>query len=192
MPDTEEIHTNEKGGKQSKLYVAYHLIDPNALEALAAIHHRGAVKYTPDNWRSIDTEEHLNHAMHHITQGMKILTGRRRGMYMPRDQEDHLAHALCRLTFALAMEIQQYGKHPEHSDPTYHEPKAAPAKRSDIRDATGRFRRIPATSGFDEKPGSFATLTNKARRYNPKRPSSAHSSSKLGIGPAPVRNHRRR
>lgn len=190
MEDSEEIETNIVGGKQSKLYTAYHLIDPYALEALACIHHRGSIKYEPDNWRKIDTESHLNHCMHHLTQAMKTLTAERRGTCHPDvGNEDHLAHALCRLTFAVAMEAERNGQHPEHSDPTYHEIKTTSPECEPVRSDEGGLGPIPPTTGFDEAPRGFTTFAGKIQRDNPKRPSSARSSAKLGIGPTPV--HRR-
>lgn len=193
MADTEDIETNSAGGKQSKLYVAYNLVDPWALEALSHIYHRGAIKYAPDNWRNISIEDHVNHAMHHLVQASKALTRERLNSVSPfYDDEDHLAHALCRLTFALGLEIARNGKHPEHSDPTYHEPKATSVERDTVREAEHRGGPVPATPGFDERAGSFATLTGSARRHAPKRPSQA-SSGKASPAPNPaLRNRNRR
>ena len=168
MADTEEIHTNEAGGKQSKLYRAYHLIDPYALEVLAAVHHRGSIKYALDNWRKIGTEEHLNHCLHHITQAMKGLLRARQGRLIAYTAEDDLGHALCRLTFAVAMEAQYHGDqiHREHSDPTYHEPKAPPAEHYAVRDTGSKLGSVPTTLGFDERARSFATLAGEAGRHD--------------------------
>ena len=193
--DSEEIVTNEQGGKQSKLYTAYHLIDPWALQCLSAIHHRGSIKYAVDNWRKIGVEEHINHAIHHLVQHLKIATFRRSGPDSPLlgvELEDHLAHAMCRVTFALAKEIEGYGIHPEHSDPTYHEPKATPLKQGPVRLNDGGLAPVQSIKGFDESPRSFATIAGKAGRNNPKRASSARSSAELGIGPASVHRGGRR
>lgn len=193
MSDSEEIVTNPLGGKQSKLYVAYHLIDPHALEALAAIHHRGAIKYAPDNWRKIDTEEHINHALHHIVQALKITGARRRGLLYAHDKEDHLAHALCRITFAIAMETEQHdGVHPEHSDPRYHEPKTTSAERNPVRDTRPECGPVPTTPGFDERARGFAALTNTPGRDYPERPPKVRRGSTSKFEVDAVRRSRRR
>lgn len=192
MPDTEDIITNTKGGKQSKIYRAYHLIDPWALECLAAIHHRGAIKYATDNWRNISTEDHLNHAMHHMVQALKTFTMKRLSRPYLLDREDHLAHALCRLTFAIAMEVDIHGPHTEHSDPTYHEPKATSTEPTAIRNDGRGVGPIPPTEGFHEGARGLAAIVDKIGRNNPERASSARSSYQLGIGKAPVHRDRRR
>lgn len=194
MSDTEEIHTNPAGGKQSKLYRAYHLIDPYALEILAAVHHRGSIKYAPDNWRKIDTEEHLNHCLHHITQAMKWTLGKRLGSVCKAEPEDHLGHALCRLTFAVAMEAQNNGNyiHPEHSSTAYHEPKTPSIKRNIVREVRPNIGPIPATPGFNEAAGSFAAFASSARRNNSLRPSKGGSSKSPGSNKPSLSSHHRR
>jgi len=90
-----EIITNECGGMQGKTDFSFHLLDSPAMFALTEVLAYGASKYKRDNWRLIDTESHLNHAMIHIFAYMSGNT-----------QDDHLPHAFCRLMMALAMDIR--------------------------------------------------------------------------------------
>jgi len=86
-----EVVVNSKGGRQSKLDYSFHLSDPYANFALAKVLAQGAEKYARDNWRLIDVEGHLNHALVHINA------------FLAGDvQDDHLEHALCRLHMAVA------------------------------------------------------------------------------------------
>lgn len=80
-----EIITNAAGGQQSKAEYAFHLIDREALFALAEVLQYGATRYAPDNWRKISSADHFNHMMIHAMahqQGDK--------------QDDHLGHMFCR------------------------------------------------------------------------------------------------
>ena len=86
------ITQNEKGGYQSDTPYAFHLIDAPAMFELAKVLAVGAEKYERDNWRKIDCEDHLNHALQHIFA------------YMAGDEQDeHLEHAFCRLMMAVAV-----------------------------------------------------------------------------------------
>lgn len=87
--------TNEAGGKQSHIPVRFDLIDAKAMFAMAAVLHEGAEKYGENNWRLISVEDHLNHMIMHAYA------------YLAGDTtDDHLSHALCRATFALAVGIE--------------------------------------------------------------------------------------
>ena len=90
-----EIVTNEAGGKQSDTGTAFHYADPLAMLALAKVLDYGAKRYDRDNWRLIEEEEHINHAITHLFA------------YMAGDeQDDHLEHALCRVHMALARKLR--------------------------------------------------------------------------------------
>lgn len=89
----EEMVSNTNGGRQSKLDYRFDLIDTKAIFALANVLHTGEVRYGKDNWRKIDTESHLNHALSHI---YAHLAGDK--------QDDHLSHGLCRLMMAIGVE----------------------------------------------------------------------------------------
>ena len=84
--------TNELGGKQSKVERAFHLVPPEALAQVARVLHHGYIKYGKDNWRLIEADEHLNHALNHIYLS---LAG--------NVSEDHLAHAATRILMALEL-----------------------------------------------------------------------------------------
>lgn len=83
--------TDERGASQSKTPYAVTSLDARALLAVAAVQARGDAKYGPDNWRGIVVEDHLNHAMVHVLAHQAGDT-----------QEQHLAHAACRMLMALA------------------------------------------------------------------------------------------
>jgi Domain of unknown function (DUF5664) len=91
-PDAPVI-ANAKGGMQSKLEGRYDLIPGEALVRLANVVGLGARKYAVNNWRAIEYEAHLNHALMHL---VALMNGDR--------SDDHLGHALCRLAFAVATE----------------------------------------------------------------------------------------
>lgn len=82
------------GAKQSSVLYRFDLLDGAAMFELGKVLHHGAEKYGIDNWRGIPTNEHINHAMQHI---MAWIAG--------DAQDDHLAHAFCRMMFAVATEI---------------------------------------------------------------------------------------
>ena len=83
-PDA-EIVVNEKGGQQSKTEYGFHLIDADAILALAQVLQYGASRYARDNWRKIPSEEHFNHMMIHYYAWLKGDT-----------QDNHLDHFMCR------------------------------------------------------------------------------------------------
>lgn len=94
--------TNERGGKQAKLDTAFDCISPKALRILAECLQFGKAKYGKDNCYLIDLDDHLAHAMNHITQ------------YQCGDRSElHLVNAMARVMFALHMSIDQ-GDTPEH------------------------------------------------------------------------------
>jgi hypothetical protein len=85
---------NEKGGKQSKVLYGMDCLPPKAILDLAKTLEEGRVKYGKDNWRNIEIDSHLNHALIHIFA------------YMAGDtSDDHLNHATCRLLFALELHL---------------------------------------------------------------------------------------
>lgn len=94
-PDV-ETHTNERGGRQSKVPVRFDLIDGPALFAMAAVLHEGAEKYGENNWRKIDVEDHLNHLIMHA---YAFLSG--------DHTDDHLSHIMCRAMFAEAVHLAE-------------------------------------------------------------------------------------
>src|ERR1043165_5051049 len=64
-PDA-QLTVNAKGGKQSDSPYRSDLLPPQALLAVARVLKRGADKYGDDNWRKIERQDHINHALTHI------------------------------------------------------------------------------------------------------------------------------
>ena len=93
----DEMEVNERGGKQSKLDMRLDLVDAAAILWLGHVLFQGANAYGEENWRLIGRNSHLNHALVHIFQ---YLEEARLGHF----EDMHLAHAFCRLMFALATE----------------------------------------------------------------------------------------
>jgi hypothetical protein len=93
---SEEIVTNSQGGMQSDIGVAYHLIPPTAFQKVAEVFAYGARRYSPNNWKLIPTEEHINHQVNHA---YKHLSG--------DTTEEHLAHAACRALMALQLYLEE-------------------------------------------------------------------------------------
>jgi len=98
-PDAPVV-TNEKGGKQSASPYAFELLPPYAMFKAAEVARHGADKYGEKfgdrNYIKIDSKSHLNHALQHIYA------------YLSGDvSDDHLAHALVRLMFAVDMDHRE-------------------------------------------------------------------------------------
>jgi hypothetical protein len=86
--------TNNKGGKQSKVLYGMACLPPLAVLDVARSLEVGRVKYGKDNWKQIEIDSHLNHALIHLFA------------YMAGDtSDDHLNHATCRLMFALELHL---------------------------------------------------------------------------------------
>jgi len=102
-PDAPVV-TNEKGGKQSASPYAFELLPPYAMFKAAEVARHGADKYGEKfgdrNYIKIDSKSHLNHALQHIYA------------YLSGDvSDDHLAHALVRLMFAVDMDHRETMDH---------------------------------------------------------------------------------
>lgn len=91
-PDAPVV-TNEAGAKQSALPYRCDLLPPRATLEVAQELKVGADKYGVDNWRGVPQADHINHAMTHL---LAYLAGDR--------QDKHLAHAACRVLFAMETE----------------------------------------------------------------------------------------
>ena len=74
------------------------LLPPRALLEVARVLKAGSERYGVDAWRRIPAPEHLNHALTHL---LALLAG--------DTTEPHLAHAACRLLFALDLGAAQPG-----------------------------------------------------------------------------------
>lgn len=91
-----EVATNKYGGRQSKMEHRFDLISPTAIMKLAHVLEYGSRRYGVDNWKVIEVNDHLNHALFHIYA------------YLAQDsKEDHLSHAFARVM--MAIEIDAHG-----------------------------------------------------------------------------------
>ena len=89
-------HTNEQGGTQTKLPVRLDLVPASALLTTAEVLAEGAEKYGEWNWENIAIPDHINHALTHLYR------------YLDGDiSEKHLAHACCRVLFALHLQEKE-------------------------------------------------------------------------------------
>jgi hypothetical protein len=86
--------TNDRGGKQSFISARFDCIPPEVLRLLAQCLGFGARKYGRDNWRQIDLEDNIAHAMNHLNEWNR---GDR--------SEPHLVNAMARITFALSQAV---------------------------------------------------------------------------------------
>lgn len=96
----QEIDVNDAGALQAKLPFRYDLIDNKANRMMAEVLATGAEDYGIDNWRGISIEENINHAIDHLMAeaNQDYSSG-----------ENHLAHAMCRVMFALAIKADPEG-----------------------------------------------------------------------------------
>jgi hypothetical protein len=101
-PDAPTVQ-NDQGGMQSATAGRFDLIPPKSMFRLAAIMDHGARKYAPNNWKKIEIDSHVNHALQHL---FAYLAGDR--------QDDHLGHALARA--AMAVELEEEGADGSHQD----------------------------------------------------------------------------
>lgn len=65
-----------------------HLVD-TAVGAIKIARRVGVPRYGPSSWKEIHTQEHIFHAVNHL--------------HSETNDEDHLAHAICRLVMARAI-----------------------------------------------------------------------------------------
>lgn len=93
----DSVLINERGGKQSHVPERYDLVDPDALRVMAGILGTGAAKYGTENWRLIELNDHVNHAIAHLYEVLRLDRLGWLGL------EDDLGNALCRVMFAVAM-----------------------------------------------------------------------------------------
>ena len=72
----------------------------DALKTILSVLAEGAKTHAPGAWCSLSVDEHIKRATDHLTKCSPIdrLLAYHRG-----DQEDHLAHAACRLLMALEL-----------------------------------------------------------------------------------------
>ncbi len=96
------VVTNEKGGQQSKSEYAFHLIDDEAILAIAERLQYGQDRgYERDNWRKIPAEEHWNHMLIHWFAWKHL-----------DKSDDHLKGFICRAMMAFACARQEEREKP--------------------------------------------------------------------------------
>lgn len=104
-PDAPTV-INAKGAKQSATPYKFTDFDARHVLRVAVVSAGGYKKYGPRNYLGIPTLDHIDHALAHINA---FLAG--------DPQEDHLAHAICRLYFAMATSELMAAPEPEPVTP---------------------------------------------------------------------------
>lgn len=95
----------EERGSRDKTGMCYDLIPPEAIRRLAETIKKGAEHYGKRNWeKGLDINQLIDHAFDHLYKYMAIKLGNTEGLEEEEVHEDHLAHALCNLAFACAIE----------------------------------------------------------------------------------------
>ena len=128
-PDITTV-TNAQGGQQSYLPTRCDLLPPLACLDIAETLHNGAIKYGDNNWRLINLESHLNHAMTHV---FAYLSG--------NTEDDHLNHAATRLLFALELSLVNASQSQLQETSTHAEQDTEPTSK-DENDSYPRLANI--------------------------------------------------
>lgn len=97
----EALEVNEQGGKGSFTGTRMDLIPAKALLEVGKVMFEGAKKYSRDNWRTVDSDSHINHAIRHVYKYFDMCMSVRD---IPKaEMDEELAHAATRLLMALEL-----------------------------------------------------------------------------------------
>jgi hypothetical protein len=96
LSPTAPVTENERGGLGSTA-LACSVLPGKAMLRLAGVFNNGARKYSANNWRKVDMQDHIDHVLQHL---FAYLAGDK--------QDDHLGHAFCRLAMAVETEDESF------------------------------------------------------------------------------------
>ena len=83
-------------GKQSKIEFSVRDYIAKALPRVARVEHQGVEKYGRDNWYKVSQTDDIEHAIRHLICALND--------DLADGNDDHLAHAACRVLMAIAFE----------------------------------------------------------------------------------------